>query len=244
MCDSCGCGDVGSGVVEMPVRTNLLAANDQRAGYLRARFEGLGLLVVNIMASPGAGKTALLEETARRFGAQMRMTAIVGDQQTENDAARLRAAGLVAEQVITGTACHLDAEMVAEALDRVELDGLDILFIENVGNLVCPASFDLGEHRRIALLSTPEGDDKPAKYPSLFHRADLVLLTKRDLAPAIPEFDAAAAEGRVRGLGNAAPVLELSARSGLGFEAWHAWLLDALHEVRSQGARPGTGGHG
>ncbi|SNT12466.1 hydrogenase nickel incorporation protein HypB [Tropicimonas sediminicola] len=244
MCDTCGCarsdhaGTVTEGRRITEGLGGLLQANDQQAARNRAHLDRHGVFAVNLMSSPGAGKTALLEATAGALGGNLRIGVIVGDLETENDADRLRACGLPAVQICTGTACHLDARMVHEALHGLELDRLDLLFIENVGNLVCPASFDLGQHCNVALLSTPEGDDKPAKYPVLFRAADLVLLTKRDLAPYMPEFDAGRAEGHVRQLGNAAPVLEVSARSGEGMAPWADWLLRGVAERRSPATVP------
>ncbi len=163
----------------------------------------------------------------------IRIGVIAGDLETENDADRIRACGVPVVQICTGTACHLDAHMVHDALHELNLDALDVLFVENVGNLVCPASFDLGQHRNVALLSTPEGDDKPAKYPVMFRSADLVLLTKRDLAPYMPEFDTGRAANYVRQLGNAAPIVELSAKSGDGLDAWVSWLQRGVDDLRA-----------
>jgi hydrogenase nickel incorporation protein HypB len=196
----------------------LLDANDRAAGHNRLHFESHGVLAVNLMSAPGSGKTALLEATADALAHELRMAVLVGDLETDNDARRIRAHGVPARQITTAGACHLDAHMVHEALHEMPLDGLDIVFIENVGNLVCPASFDLGQHRNIALLSFTEGDDKPAKYPVLFRSADLVLLTKSDLAPHMEDFDCARAERCVRELANAAPVHALSARKGRDLE--------------------------
>lgn len=226
MCETCGCIESAAMEADRRVMTGLLARNDQVAAQTRARLDTRGIFAVNLMSAPGSGKTALLEATAARFGDVM--SVIVGDLETENDARRLRAQGVPAEQICTGTGCHLDAEMVETALGRVDLAGIRLLMIENVGNLVCPACFDLGQHRNVALLSTPEGDDKPSKYPVLFRGADLVLLTKRDLGPYIPEFDPAKAIEMVRRLGNPAPVLQLSARTGEGLDDWFAWLETAL----------------
>jgi hydrogenase nickel incorporation protein HypB len=163
------------------------------------------VLAVNLMSSPGAGKTSLLEATIEALGDELRIAVIEGDLETENDAERIRAKGVEAIQIATGSACHLDAHMVHDALHRLDLTGVDILFIENVGNLVCPASFDLGQHRNVTLLSVPEGDDKPAKYPVMFRAADLVLLTKADLLPVLDDFDPTRAEGYLRGLASPVP---------------------------------------
>jgi hydrogenase nickel incorporation protein HypB len=162
----------------------------------------------------------------------------VGDLETENDARRIRARGIPALQITTGGACHLDAHMVHDALHKIALDDVDILFIENVGNLVCPASFDLGQHRNVALLSFTEGDDKPAKYPVLFRKADLVLITKSDLAPHMEDFDASRAERFVRELANPAPVYSLSARKRIGLEPWLDWLRASLVSARAARTSP------
>jgi hydrogenase nickel incorporation protein HypB len=232
MCETCGTHTVhvhaGAGAPDGRGRVvlgdHILAANDRAAAHNRAHFDARHVLVLNLMSSPGAGKTALLEATADALKDELRMAVIEGDLETENDAARIRAHGLDAVQITTGSACHLDADMIHDATHRVDLDALDILFIENVGNLVCPANFDLGQHRNIALLSYAEGDDKPAKYPVLFRRADLVLLTKADLAPYLDDFDAERARRAVRNLGNPAPILSVSARSGGALSAWFDWL--------------------
>ena len=239
MCDTCGCNvtpgnrDLAEGRQATQVLGNLLQVNDHQAAHNRTHFNQHGVLAVNLMSSPGAGKTALLEATAALAQEGLRFGVIEGDLETENDADRIRACGVPVVQICTGTACHLDAHMVHEALHELALADLDVLFVENVGNLVCPASFDLGQHRNVALLSTPEGDDKPAKYPVMFRGADLVLLTKRDLAPYMPEFDATRAAGYVRQLGNAAPILELSAKSGAGMEAWADWLRRGVADLRA-----------
>jgi hydrogenase nickel incorporation protein HypB len=176
------------------------------------------------MSSPGAGKTALLEATIDALRGRYRIAVIVGDLETDNDARRLRQHGAPAIQISTGSACHLDAHMVHTALHDLDLHNLDIVFIENVGNLVCPASFDLGQHRNVTLLSSPEGDDKPQKYPVMFRAADLVLLTKSDLTPLLGDFVPQRAERCLRELANDAPVFELSSRSGAGMDHWIGWL--------------------
>ncbi|MDV7145410.1 hydrogenase nickel incorporation protein HypB [Tropicimonas sp. TH_r6] len=248
MCDTCGCNvtpgnrELAEGKQATQVLGNLLKVNDDQASHNRVHFNGHGVLSVNLMSSPGAGKTALLEATAELLGNDLRIGVIEGDLETENDADRIRACGVPVVQICTGTACHLDAHMVHDALHQIDLNRLDVLFVENVGNLVCPASFDLGQHRNVALLSTPEGDDKPAKYPVMFRSADLVLLTKRDLAPYMPEFDAAKAVNYVRQLGNAAPILELSAKSGEGLEGWASWLKRGVADLRENLAVPTAAG--
>ena len=173
----------------LEVLTHLLAENDHAAAHNRAHLDMHGVLAINLMSSPGAGKTTLLEATIRRLRAQYRIFVVEGDLATENDARRIRAQGVPAIQITTGNACHLDASMMHRALHDIPLAEVDLLFIENVGNLVCPASFDLGQHRNVVLLSVPEGDDKPEKYPVMFRAAELVLITKADLLEHIPEFD-------------------------------------------------------
>ncbi len=191
MCEVCGCGthDAGKAGETIRVHQNLLAANDRVAAHVREHFDSHGVLAVNLMSSPGAGKTSLLEATIAALPAGLRVAVIEGDLETENDAERIRRHGVKAVQITTGVACHLDAAMVHDALDALPLDDVDILFIENVGNLVCPADFDVGQHLDVVLLSVAEGDDKPEKYPVIFRNADLVLITKVDLLPYIDDFD-------------------------------------------------------
>jgi hydrogenase nickel incorporation protein HypB len=235
MCDTCGCNVTPGneqiarapdphGVSAVTVLQNLLAANDREAAHNRSHFDQHGVLAVNLMSSPGAGKTQLLEATIEALKGEFRIAVIEGDLETENDAERIRAHGVPAVQIATGTACHLDAHMVHRALHDLALAGLDVLFIENVGNLVCPASFDLGQHRNVTLLSVTEGDDKPAKYPVMFRAADLVLLTKTDLLAVLDDFDPARAEGCLRNLASRAPLLSLSAKKKSGLDAWLDWL--------------------
>lgn len=250
MCEHCGCaitepagGQLHAGhvhetrnVESVEVLRDLLAENDLLAAHNREHFDAHGVLAINLMSSPGAGKTALLERTIEALGARLRLAVIEGDLATENDAERIRAKGVPAVQITTGTACHLDAQMVHRALDGLALDGLDVLFIENVGNLVCPASFDLGQHLDVTLLSVPEGDDKPQKYPVMFRAADLLLITKADLLPLLPEFDPAHAESSLRALASEAPVLSLSCRTRGGIDAWCDWLERVRSEHRAGAA--------
>ena len=225
MCDTCGC-NVTPAADEHAVEVlkGLLDANDHEALHNREHFERHNVLAINLMSSPGAGKTALLEATIEALGGDLRVAVVEGDLETENDAERIRAKGVPAIQISTGSACHLDAHMVHGALHDLELDDVDVVFIENVGNLVCPASFDLGQHINVALLSTPEGDDKPAKYPVMFRAADLVLITKSDLLEVLDDFDPDAAERCVREIANPAPLFKISAKTGRGMEAWLDWL--------------------
>ncbi|MDX1506757.1 MAG: hydrogenase nickel incorporation protein HypB [Woeseiaceae bacterium] len=223
MCDTCGCA-IKPEPEAVEVLTGLLDANNHAAAHNRSHFDAHGVLAVNLMSSPGAGKTALLEATIDALGSNKRIAVIEGDLETENDAARIKARGAAAVQITTGTACHLDAHLVHTALHQLDLDAVDILFIENVGNLVCPASFDLGQHYNVVLLSTPEGDDKPAKYPVMFRAADLMLITKSDLLAVLDDFDPAAATAALRNLACDADVMQLSAKSGEGMAAWLCWL--------------------
>ncbi|HHO68092.1 MAG TPA: hydrogenase accessory protein HypB, partial [Gammaproteobacteria bacterium] len=223
-----------AGRESVEVLKDLLHENDHAAAHNRDHLDRHGVLAVNLMSSPGAGKTRLLEATLDALGADIRMAVIEGDLETENDAERIRAHGVEAVQITTGSACHLDAHMLHRALHRLDLDAIDLLFVENVGNLVCPAGFDLGQHRNVVLLSVPEGDDKPAKYPVMFRAADLVLLSKADLLPLLDDFRPQRARDHLRRLASAAPVLELSARSGAGLDAWLDWLRDALDRHRQE----------
>ena len=213
------------------LKTRVLSENDREARKLGRAFDKARVFVPNLMSSPGAGKTTLLEETARRLAGELRLAAIEGDLATDRDAARLRRAGIPTHQINTGGGCHLSAWQVAEALAHLDLEDLDILFIENVGNLVCPAEFDLGEHRRVVLASTPEGDDKPVKYPIMFHAADCIVLNKIDLEQAAG-FSREAFRGFVRDLRPDVPILEISCRTGEGFEQWLDWLRAGRQAVR------------
>jgi hydrogenase nickel incorporation protein HypB len=250
MCDTCGCNithgnrhllQPGGKLARTPdgsssitVLKNLLSENDQQAMHNREHFDKHGVLALNLMSSPGAGKTALLEATIEALKDEFRIAVIEGDLETENDAQRIRDKGVTAIQIATGSACHLDAHMVHDAVHHLDLADLDLVFIENVGNLVCPASFDLGHHRNITLLSVTEGDDKPAKYPVMFRGTDLMLLSKTDLLPFLDDFDTARAEGYLRRLANDAPVLSLSSKSGDGFESWLDWLHEELAQQQER----------
>lgn len=254
MCEICGCNitpgnqelahrPVAHGTTPVEVLGHLLAANDRAAEHNRHHFDAHGVLVINLMSSPGSGKTSLLEATIDALGKEFRIAVIEGDLETENDAIRIRAHGVPAVQITTGSACHLDAHMIHDALHQLPLDGLDILFIENVGNLVCPAGFDLGQHRNIVLLSATEGDDKPAKYPVMFRAADLMILTKTDLLAHFEDFDVTRAEHYLRALANESPVLEVSARKTPGIGAWLNWLRHELASRRQQSAHAPHGTH-
>lgn len=199
------------------VRQNVLKQNDLLARSLRERFLGAGVRVVSLVSSPGSGKTALLERMLTLLQPQYRVAALVGDLATENDAARLARSGAPVKQVTTGTICHLDAMMVERALAEWRLEELDLLFIENVGNLVCPSSYDLGEDQRLVLLSVTEGEDKPLKYPTIFNTADVAIITKMDLAAAV-EFDAQAAHNNIQSVRPGMPIFEVSAKTGTGMD--------------------------
>ncbi len=215
----------------LEVRTKILKKNDETARAMRGRFESQGVVVVNIVASPGTGKTAFLEETLARLHARgIPVAAVVGDLETDNDARRLARSGVPVRQIMTHGLCHLEAEMVQAHLDGWDLSGLHYLFIENVGNLVCPTSWDLGESVRLAMLSVTEGEDKPLKYPGLFNTADLVAITKMDLANAC-EFDRDLAVANLEAVRPGIRVLETSAKTGQGIDAW----LTELAERRLRG---------
>ena len=208
----------------LEVRTRILKANDELARDLRREFAAAGVLTVNLVSSPGSGKTALLEETLRRLrAAGARVAAVVGDLETDRDARRLARSGAAVRQINTHGLCHLEADMVRAHLADWDLGGLDYLFIENVGNLVCPTSWDLGESVWLVLVSVPEGEDKPLKYPGLFNTADAVALTKLDLAGACG-FDRAAVLANLAAVRPGIPVFETSATTGAGIDAWLEWL--------------------
>ncbi|HJU74786.1 MAG TPA: hydrogenase nickel incorporation protein HypB [Gemmatimonadaceae bacterium] len=208
------------------VRQNVLRDNDVLARNLREQFADNGVFVVSLVSSPGAGKTSLLRETISALKGRWRCAALVGDLATDRDAARLRESGVPVRQITTGTVCHLDARMVESALAAWDLRTLDALFIENVGNLVCPASYDLGERMRVVLLSVTEGEDKPLKYPSIFNTADVVVITKIDLAAAV-EFQRDEMLANLQSVRPGIEVFEVSAKSGAGIAVWLARLESA-----------------
>jgi len=246
MCKTCGCvapvashhSNVRSPGPIFEVVQNLLEANDRVAAHNREHFDSHGVLAINLMSSPGSGKTALLEATIVALRDKYRIAVIEGDLETENDAARIRVHGVPAIQITTGTACHLDAKLVHQALHDISLGGLDLLFIENVGNLVCPASFDLGQHLNVTLLSVTEGDDKPAKYPVIFRASDLVVLSKADLLCVMDDFDPDRAEKALRSLGTDIPMIRTAARRVPEIESWLDWLEGAFAWRRFAAAVP------
>ena len=233
MCDTCGCGDPD--IVPVALNEKILAVNERTAGHNREHFAERGVLALNLMGSPGSGTTAVLEATARALAGRRRLGAVVGDLETERDAERLRAAGIPAVAITTGTACHLDAKMVHHALHRFPWQDLDVLVIENVGNLVCPAVYDLGQAANVVTLSVTEGEDKPLKYPVMFRKADLVLLTKVDLLPALPDVRVAAIRDALARVMPEPAMIPVSARTGAGILEWLGWL-DERRPARA--ARP------
>ncbi len=218
--------------MEITVIRPVLEANSKLAASLRERFAAHGILVLNLISSPGAGKTSLLERTLTDLGAQgLRMAVIEGDPQTDNDARRVAATGAKAVQITTDGGCHLDSGMVTQAVESLNLEELDILFIENVGNLLCPVGFDCGEDAKIALLSVTEGDDKPEKYPQLFHSATVMLLNKTDLLPYVDFSMDVATSHALKANPNLA-CFSISCRSNEGLDAWYAWLHSSLESKR------------
>jgi len=215
------------------VRKNVLKHNDVLARALRERFREAGVVAISLVSSPGSGKTAFLEKTLTLLQSRYRVAALVGDLATENDAVRLARSQAPVKQIITGTVCHLEAAMVQEALDGWDLHHLDFLFIENVGNLVCPSSYDLGEDLRLVLLSVTEGEDKPLKYPTIFNSADVAVITKSDLAAAV-EFDETAARRNIQAVRPGMRVLKLSAKTGEGMPLFVELLQE--HRLRTRSA--------
>ena len=210
------------------VRQNVLKQNDIVARELRQQFHDAGVYVVSLVSSPGSGKTAFLEKTLTLLRSNYCVAALVGDLATENDAARLARSQVPVRQITTGTLCHLEAAMVRTALEGWKLDQLDFLFIENVGNLVCPASYDVGEDLRVVLLSVTEGEDKPLKYPTIFNTADVAVLTKMDLAEAV-EFDSAAAACNIQRVRPGMTLLKVSSKNGAGMDDWLRFLAHGRH---------------
>jgi len=247
MCIECGCNNsvpfgvkvlsmIAPGLLKprapdgphtIEVHESLLAKNDDAAARNRARFALHRILALNLLSSPGAGKTTLLSRTVDEFGHEQRCAVVVGDLETDNDARRIHRPHVQVAQITPGTACHLDADMVARGLDAMSLDGVRVVFIENVGNLVCPAAFDLGEKKRVVLLSATEGEDKPLKYPPIFKSADLVLLTKIDVAEMLG-FDRTAAVENIRRIAPQAKLIQLSAKTGEGLDEWYDFLRSNL----------------
>lgn len=233
MCTTCGCPseehvhhhdhgeDVSGGKIS--VETDILDKNNRYAGQNRTLFSEKGILALNLVSSPGSGKTTILERTLADLSGELRCAVIEGDQQTDNDALRIAATGVPVRQINTGAGCHLDAHMVGHALEELPVAALDILFVENVGNLVCPAAFDLGEAHKVVVLSVTEGEDKPLKYPQMFHAADVMLLNKTDLLPHL-DFDVEKCLEMARRVSPGIKIFRLSARTGEGMAEWYGWL--------------------
>ncbi len=222
---------------------NLLAANQHQAEHNREHFDAWRLLCINVMSSPGAGKTSLLERSLAALAADLQMAVLEGDMTTQLDAERLEAVGVPVVPITTGRACHLDAAMVSGGLkllkQRLDPASLDLLWVENVGNLVCPAEFEVGEHRKVALLSVTEGDDKPLKYPVMFREAHCVLITKTDLLPYLP-VDIARIEAHIRAVNPRCAVIRVSASSGEGLDMWHGWVRAQQSAVCGLNASTGS----
>lgn len=249
MCDTCGCNithgneslirpggklqKTESGKEAVTVLHSLLHENDHTAKHNRSHFDQHDVLAINLMSSPGSGKTSLLEATIKQLDSDLKIAVIEGDLETENDAERIRQHGAKAIQITTGSACHLDAHMIHQALHNLDLDEFDIVFIENVGNLVCPASFDLGQHLNVVLLSVPEGDDKPAKYPVMFRTADLVLISKSDLLPVLDDFNPEKAKNCLHDIASASPVIEISSKDKSGIPQWIEWIGQQIDDRRT-----------
>ena len=224
------------------IETDILSKNDAHADANRQWLHARRLLALNLLSSPGAGKTTLLVETLKRLGRRLPLGVIEGDQETDNDADRIRATGVAAVQINTGRGCHLDAHMVGHALQDLDTAAGGIVFIENVGNLVCPAAFDLGEAAKVVILSVTEGEDKPIKYPDMFAVADLMILAKTDLLPHV-DFDTGRAVELARRVNPDVQVLGLSARSGEGLDAWIEWLLARAGRVVAGDETAGSHAH-
>ncbi len=213
------------------VHRNVMEANDAIATGLRRGFSARGVLVLNLISAPGSGKTALLERTLAQLQ-PLRVSVLVGDVETERDAERLRRSGVPAAQIVTAGTCHLEAGMVESHLPDVDQPKLDLLFVENVGNLVCPTAYDLGEDAKVVLVSTTEGEDKPLKYPAIFHRAELALVTKADLVPHL-DFDREQLLENIQAVHPGMAVLEVSAKTGQGIDLWLDWIRAKVGEKQS-----------
>lgn len=208
---------------------NLLKVNDFVAKAIRDRLPNI--LVINVCSSPGSGKTTLMQETGKRLKGKLNMAVLVGDPETERDAIRMREVGINALQIVTGGMCHIEAQMIYQALDHIDLTGVDLLFIENVGNLVCPAAFDLGEDYRVTVLASTEGDDKPKKYPRMFLTSELMIVSKADLLPYVP-FSVEAVTKDARDVNPDIQVLTISSLKGDGMDEWCEWLMSKVEEKK------------
>lgn len=214
------------------IEQDILGKNDHLAAHNRDHFKAAGIFALNLVSSPGSGKTTLLTRTIEDLKSDLPIAVIEGDQQTANDADRIRATGVAALQVNTGKGCHLDADMIAQAIHRMEMPNDGVMFIENVGNLVCPAAFDLGEAHKIAILSVTEGEDKPIKYPDMFAAADIMILTKIDLLPYL-NFDVAACMDYARRVNPDLKIFQLSSTNGEGLEAWYDWIKSGVATAKN-----------
>ena len=229
MCIDCGCGPTEHHHHDAPkgkkirIEEDLLGKNNRLANLNRQQFQQLGLLVLNLVSSPGSGKTTILETTLKDLKGELGFAVLEGDQQTSNDADRIAATGVPAHQINTGAGCHLDAHMVGHGVEHFDLEQTDVLMIENVGNLVCPAAFDLGEDAKVAVLSVTEGEDKPLKYPQMFRASKLMLINKLDLLPHL-RFDLEKCREYARQVNPDIEIIELSCYSGEGMDKWYAWL--------------------
>lgn len=230
------------GTQTVSLQLSLLEKNSRGAEQNRGCFRAKKLLVLNVVSSPGSGKTTFIRETAVKLAGRHRVGVIVGDLATDNDAARLRTAGIPVVQITTGTVCHLDAEMISRAAAEIDLDRVDVLVIENVGNLVCPADYDLGEDLRVVLLSVTEGEDKPLKYPPMFHSANVAVITKSDMAAAAG-FDRTVALANLGRASHHATIFELSSKTGAGMAVWLDYLTAALEKKRRGTFTPKTAVH-
>ena len=219
--------------MEIKVLRDILSANDAIAGRNQSRLDKHNILAINIMSSPGAGKTSLILRTIEKLKERARIAVIEGDVASTIDADKVSQQGVTAVQINTAGGCHLDANMTENALANLPLEDIDLLFIENVGNLICPAGFALGEHKRVILLSAPEGDDKPYKYPSMFIGADVVLINKIDLLPYL-DFNVTTFTQAVSGLNPKVKIFQVSCKTGQGLEGWFSWLQDTIKEMKSR----------
>ena len=216
----------------VPIEKKVLSENDRLADDIRARLREKRVLTLNLVSSPGSGKTSLLERTLQNLNHRLNLVLIAGDVQTENDALRLtKAGGRIVRPIITGGACHLDAKMVTKAMEGWDLTGVDVLFIENVGNLVCPSSYDLGEDMKVALISTTEGDDKPLKYPAMFRRSSVLVINKIDLL-GLSDFQLARVKQHALQINPALTTFEVSCRTGEGLQAWYQWLIASVEQKK------------
>ncbi len=218
---------------QIPVEKKVLNENQRIAAELREKFREHKILVLNVISSPGSGKTTLLEKTLQAFDRSMRVVVLTGDLQTENDAKRLAQWGFPVKQIVTGGTCHLDARMIEKHLADWPLDSFDLLLIENVGNLVCPSSYDLGEHAKVVILSVTEGEDKPLKYPSIFFKSELMILSKTDLLPYVP-FDPELAKANARSVHPGMQIVEVSSAKGDGLKQWLDWIDQKLAEIKNE----------